>query len=334
MSHPDEGTIQALLDGELDAEQRSRIELHVSACAACAARLAEAREFQREADRLVEMVVVPPESVLRRGRRRQTVVRTLAWAASIVVAVAAGYWGRGTTVSPPVELQESDRPTQAVATTPPATTMAPPAVPAPAPAIGKDADAGAAAKTRRSVEPLAGASPDAGRAASGEARDAAPVPETKVADRVAAAPPAAAEREALDARANQAAANENRLADEAVTPWRVASMEEAVRVLGGQIRLIDGFTPNRIEVGPGTAVAGADPGLQVVRVVYAGGMVVLDEQRPAPAPGARKEAVASGASGAFAQRAAPAWEQRGDIRFVVTGSVSVDSLRALGARVR
>ena len=330
MSHPDEGPIQALLDGELDAEQRSRIELHVSACASCAARLAEAREFQQEADRLVEMVVVPPASVLRRGRRRRTVVRALAWAASIVVAVAAGYWGRGTTVSPPAELQEGDRPTQTVATTPPAPATVPPAVPAP----GKEVDAGAAAKSRRSVEPLAAASPDAGRAASGEARDAAPVPEAKVADRVAAAPPAAAEREAPDARANQAAPNDNRLADEAVKAWRVASMEEGVRVLGGQIRLIDGLTPNRIEVGPGTAVAGADPGVQVVRVVYAGGAVVLDEQRPAPVLGARKEAVAAGASGAFAQRAAPAWEQRGDIRFVVTGSVSVDSLRALGARVR
>ncbi|HQR18612.1 MAG TPA: zf-HC2 domain-containing protein [Gemmatimonadales bacterium] len=158
MSHPDEGTIQALLDGELDAEERSRIELHLSACAACAARLAEAREFQQEADRLVEMVVVPPASVLRRGQRRRTVVRTLAWAASIAVAVAAGYWGRGTT-SPRAELQEGDRPTQAVATAPPATTTTPPAAPAPAPALGKDADAGAAAKSRRSVEPPAAASP-------------------------------------------------------------------------------------------------------------------------------------------------------------------------------
>ena len=50
---------------------------------------------------------------------------------------------------------------------------------------------------------------------------------------------------------------------------------------------------------------------------------MLDEQRPAPVPGARKEVAASGASGAFAQRATPSWEQRGDIRFVVTGSVSV-----------
>lgn len=329
MSHPDEGTIQALLDGELDAEQRSRIELHLSACASCAARLDEARAFQQEADRLVEMVVVPPASVLRRGARRRTQVRALAWAASIVVAVAAGYWGRGTTFSPPAELREGDRPTQTVAATPPATTIAPPAVPAPA--VDTAPDAGAAAKSRRPAEPLAAARPDAGRDASGEARDAAPRPEAKVLDRAAAAPPAAAEREALDARANEATPNANRLADETATTWRVASMEEAVRVLGGQIRLIDGLTPNRIEVGPGTAVAGAEPSLQVVRVVYAGGAIMLDEQRPAPVLGARKEAVASGA---FAQRPAPGWQEQGEIRFVVTGSVSVDSLRALGARVR
>lgn len=293
MPHPDEGTIQSLLDGELPADERARLELHFRSCADCAARLAEAREFHQEADRLVEMVVVPQPPARSRGRR--TPVRTLAWAASIVVAVAAGYWGRGTT-----------------STTPPATSIAPPA--AQPPAQAKEADAG--------------------RVASGEARDAAPKPEPKVVDRVVAvpqAPPAAAEREAPAARANAAAAADSRLADEAVTEWHVGSMEEAVRVLGGQIRLIDGLAPNRIELGPGTAVPGADPDLRVVRVVYAGGGVMLDQQRPAPALGARKEAAASGA---VAQRPAPGWEQRGDIRFVVTGSVSVDSLRALGARVR
>ena len=140
-------------------------------------------------------------------------------------------------------------------------------------------------------------------------------------DQVASPPPAAAEREALDARANAVAPNGNRLADEAITAWRVVSMEEAVRVLGGQIRLIDGLTPNRIEVGPGTAVAGADPGLQVVRVVYADGAVTLDEQRPAPGdqrpegscgvrggwPSAPRPAGSSAATSASSSPAASRW---------------------------
>ena len=331
MSHPDEGTIQALLDGELDAEERSRIELHVRGCAECAARLAEAQAFLAEADRLVELVVVPQApGVQRAPRGRRALVRTLAWAASIAVAVAAGYWGRGTTVQPPTELQEGDRPSD-VAAAPPVNTAAPAVEPTqPAKTVPKESVAGGAKSARRVEEVVPTASSDSGALAA--AQNAAPRPEAKALGQVASPPPAAAERDALDARANEAVAKDNRLADEAVTAWRVVSMEEAVRVLGGQIRLIDGLAPSRIEIGPGTAVAGADPGLQVIRVVYAGGTVILDEQRPAPVPAARREAAS--ASGAVAQRAAPGWQQRGDIRFVVTGSISVDSLRALGARVQ
>jgi anti-sigma factor RsiW len=307
MSHPDEGTIQSLLDGELDAEQRARLELHFRSCAACAARLAEARGFLQEADRLVDMVVVPPASVLRRGAGRRTVVRSLAWAASIVVAVAAGYWGRGTTFTPPAELKEGDRPT-VVSTSPHEDTVVP---------------------TTEEPAPVANAA--RGRVAAAAPRDAAPRPEAKVVDQVAAPPPAAADRQALDARANAVAPSDSRLADEAITAWRVVAMEEAVRVLGGQIRLIDGLTPSRIEIGPGTAVAGADPGLQVVRVVYAGGAVMLDQQRPASVAGLHKDAAVSGVA---ARRAGPGWKHRGEIRFVVTGNVSADSLSALGARVQ
>ncbi len=72
-------------------------------------------------------------------------------------------------------------------------------------------------------------------------------------------------------------------ADEPAAAWRVISMEEGVRLLGGQIRLIDGLAAERVETGPGTAVAGADPAVAVVRVIYASGAVTLDEQRSATA---------------------------------------------------
>jgi hypothetical protein len=107
-----------------------------------------------------------------------------------------------------------------------------------------------------------------------------------------------------------------------------------VRLLGGQIRLIDGLAPDRTETGPGTAVAGADPAVAVVRVVYASGTVTLDEQRSATQVAARREAAADAVTGAMARAGVTAWQERGGIRFVVTGSVSADSLRALGARVR
>ena len=106
-----------------------------------------------------------------------------------------------------------------------------------------------------------------------------------------------------------------------------------MRLLDGQIRLIDGLAPERVETGPGTAVSGADPALPLVRVIYASGTVILDQQRPASEVAARREADAA-VAGAAAASAPTAWQERGGIRFVMTGSVSADSLRALGARVR
>ncbi len=56
MSHLDEGTLHALLDGELGGTELLEIEAHLGGCAACSARLQEARGFLEEADRLVGSV--------------------------------------------------------------------------------------------------------------------------------------------------------------------------------------------------------------------------------------------------------------------------------------
>ena len=56
MSHLDEGTLHALLDGELGSTELMEIEAHLGGCAACSARLRDAREFLEEADRLVGSV--------------------------------------------------------------------------------------------------------------------------------------------------------------------------------------------------------------------------------------------------------------------------------------
>jgi hypothetical protein len=113
----------------------------------------------------------------------------------------------------------------------------------------------------------------------------------------------------------------------------VIALEEGVRILDGQIRLIDGLAPERVESGPGTAVTGADPTAAVVRVVYASGTIILDEQRVGPpAAGGRLEAARPAQAGSVGPM--PGWLEAGAIRFAVTGSVSADSLRALSARVR
>ena len=53
MSHLDEGTLHALLDGELDLHEVKEIQAHIGSCAACGTRLREVKEFHGEADRIV-----------------------------------------------------------------------------------------------------------------------------------------------------------------------------------------------------------------------------------------------------------------------------------------
>ena len=62
MSHPDEGTIQMLLDGELSPDERARIEAHALSCAICSAKINEAQAIMQEADRLVNVIAVPARS--------------------------------------------------------------------------------------------------------------------------------------------------------------------------------------------------------------------------------------------------------------------------------
>jgi anti-sigma factor RsiW len=59
MSHLDEGTLHALLDGELDLHEVKEIQAHIGSCAACGTRLREVKEFHGETDRLVAILELP-----------------------------------------------------------------------------------------------------------------------------------------------------------------------------------------------------------------------------------------------------------------------------------
>jgi hypothetical protein len=59
MSHLDEGTLHALLDGELDLAEVSEIQMHLGSCVACGSRLQEVKQVLAEADRLVGTMEVP-----------------------------------------------------------------------------------------------------------------------------------------------------------------------------------------------------------------------------------------------------------------------------------
>jgi len=129
MSHLDEGTLHALLDGELEMSEMAEIQAHLGSCAACGSRLREVKQFLMEADRLVAEVQidahgrVPIEQSPRRDRQAaeppfreppdpwegapvllipdnpdpgelgRRWLKRLAWAASLLVIVGAGYIG-------------------------------------------------------------------------------------------------------------------------------------------------------------------------------------------------------------------------------------------------
>ena len=101
MSHVDEGTLHAYLDGELPSAERAGVEAHLAQCAPCRAGLEEARALLERASTLLGSVrpperAIPPFEALRRAPRRSPWhVRTpFAWAASIALALGIGYYLR------------------------------------------------------------------------------------------------------------------------------------------------------------------------------------------------------------------------------------------------
>ena len=110
ISHVDDGQLHAYLDGELPQAEAWRLEAHLGECPACRGRLEEQRALIARASELLALaappardappfrpaVAQPPPPV--RWPARQP----LAWAASVVLALAAGWYLRGESPSSPV----------------------------------------------------------------------------------------------------------------------------------------------------------------------------------------------------------------------------------------
>ena len=105
MSHVDEGTLHAWLDGALDAVltpgEAERVRRHLAVCDVCAARLEEERAARDEAATLLGLaalpVVDPPAfegCATRPGRGagpgEERPLWKLGWAASVVLAAGCG----------------------------------------------------------------------------------------------------------------------------------------------------------------------------------------------------------------------------------------------------
>lgn len=101
MLHADDGTLHAYLDGELSALEVARLEAHLADCAPCRARLDEERNVITRASRILAMAqpperAAPPLHQLRHPRLAWRLRVPLAWAASAVIVVAAGWFAFST----------------------------------------------------------------------------------------------------------------------------------------------------------------------------------------------------------------------------------------------
>jgi len=288
MSHLEEGVLHALLDGEIPSGELPPIQAHLAGCAECRARLEAERGLLGEAAGLVELLELPAGEAVapRRIAARAPWTRRLAWAASIVAALGLGYAGRGWRVS------DVRTPVQALARTNAATPQPDAArelAKAPEPSADLPAPAPPAPKpTHASRRPAAAAPPPQREPGNpvAEQRQVKVAAETRLEETVAAAnrvdsgtarPATAAavgsERAAAPAlgRLQDAGALKQLrgASPPLLAPAEPISLPDAVRRLGGSLRLVEGLVPLRLEAQG-----------QTVRVVYAvaQGELVLSQQ--------------------------------------------------------
>jgi hypothetical protein len=311
MPHLEDGLLHALVDGEVPSAELAPIQAHLEGCAECRNRLEQTRSLAGESDQLIGFIDVPPSGERTRvspvgvgpARARAGLpgwIKPVALAASLILAVAIGYAGGRTEMlqasaegDSVIALASSSRPGAEEPAPVDATT---PTQPSPESAAGK----GSALPRRSTDPPREQANERDDRAKSDQAEGqrraepaAAEKSESLVVTLQAPAPQAARDRLAMDSvRAGRpasiaAAPSAGRSAQKAPAAPASAMEEmrtiaavaatpidffEAVRLLGGQIRLIEGLNPSRLE-----AVGSA------VRVIYAlpGGELVLEQRREA-----------------------------------------------------
>ncbi len=377
MSHLDEGKLAALFDHELDPEEQRAAEAHLAGCAECQVLWEEIQLMAGEAFRLVASVDLPPRAALApsslampagdsEGARHTPPWRTLAWAATIVLALGLGYSMRG--LSRPDGPQTTN---DFLATSADKAAPAAAAVPAPAAAPSEPASAGArreapAERKVRQATPAPSPSVPPGPASRRDAGEAAvqalqqPTTSGGIATaqpqtpRDAAAPEASGQgivqsaQSTMKSAAPIRSARETRLDSGAASPagggLRQISMEVAVKTLEGSIRLVDGLNPERILFGPAALMAGGDSALDVVRVVYQdppGRELWLDQQRlPASLEARRNRAPGRLLPGDTLLTPTPGgpqsvqWLDQHGFLLVLTGFLPGDSLRALIPMVR
>lgn len=351
MPHLDEGEIQALLDRELAPEQRAEAEAHLATCPPCRALFEEARAFAAGADALIRTIDLPPGTARplpglhsASGPRPGRHYRGLAWAATLVLAAGLGYLASDHRYGRPPEtvtdLTEA-KPTPATV---------------PTESLQPSSDSRMAEKA--GAQPPAAPPHPSNRPRQEQRRD---VGSTSSSGGVTSESPRLEESPAVRTRERRNETAAAQFGDASIktattttdsgSGLRLVTMEEAIRLLGGSIRLIDGLTPAAVLAGPGSASALDEPDAAVaVRVVYPdapGRELWLDQARPqagyagkAAAPTTLRgqvDALLPGDTVLDLRGGGPRtvrWLDASGFRLALTGRLPGDSLRALGRRVR
>ena len=318
ISHVDDGQLHAYLDGELPQAEAWRLEAHLGECPACRGRLEEQRALIARAGELLALAAPPARDVPPFPSRpgdaqppppaRWPARLPLAWAATVMLALAAGWYLRG---EPPIAPAAPDR----RAAAPRDTARTVPTRQAPE------------SKTLAQQGPPAGRAlpegDEAARSVAAAQRDqmisgsAVPNPQITPLDQAARAKPPPTPAAALAAPAAPAAALAVRWE---TIPWDTA-------------RAILGVKPARIPNLPAVAKRrSATERLVLVEQQLASGTVVRLHERPAAegAPGMEVGGVAL-QRGDVSERLA---RYVGNLRVEIEGALPADSLSKLLELVR
>ena len=269
MGHLDQRILDALLNHRLSPSDIGKLKEHIAACRECSRQIEEWRDRFPAVESVIPTVerstIHPPQRsgpvhVLlpwheRRGSRREITRYLLPLGILIamgVVLVARRIY-RAPVATGPASIKLTER-----VNTPGITN---PAFEAPTPAPI------AAPPTSKSVTP------------SPTDRPATPKPQP--APKASAAAPGKTEPKDSTSRPPEPRPFTETPKPQVVSSapgFRPVGIAEAERALDGPVRLVDGWTPVRIELGAGATVPGADTAQPVVRVVYLDGRVLLDQQ--------------------------------------------------------
>jgi hypothetical protein len=310
MTHIDEGTIHAWLDGQLDATRAREVETHVASCAQCSDAVAEARGLIAGSSRVLLALddvpggvvpatskAAPPKPPRRKWQAAKWVTSVSALAAAVIVAVVLRQSSQSETAN--VAIHDSNR------TSP---------VAAAAPAAGETSTASTAPATLRSAGPA-----EPARVATQQLAHA----DTRTSGRIAAAQPRAL---------NDALAQRGAVAGgfSAASGAGVASTTNQAKATNAEVTQAPPATVMADAAGqrPSSAVSADERKMDVAAPVVVGCYAVSARQRDLESASARAPATVP-LTAQKSSRAAPSSAAAADYAPAPSMIVRLDSIRGV-----